>query len=242
MDMKEETEPVRIDKKRPHCKWKDSHVVLFVLLVVLTILFPGGGIFYLCARFRPYPLALGGVLMLYLAVIVFMVYCFIAGIGQLVSGWMRHNQKKKILIAVQIAIPVMFVLLFILQFSGPHRLQLWPDSSPFTYGLRDRIRSKVDIPAIRTWLRTLDEKAFSDFEERLNSEDWPKSLRIFKGEHITLASDRNGKPRIRVSMGAGFSHWAVIIGFEDMEIPSFVVDESYGSWLQVEPGVYVYDY
>ena len=76
MDMKEKTEPERLEKKRPRGKWKDSHVVLFVLPVLLTILYPGGGILYLCGRFRPYALTLWDVTLLYPVVIAFMVYCF----------------------------------------------------------------------------------------------------------------------------------------------------------------------
>lgn len=53
MDEKENMAATQAERKRPRGKWKDAHVVLFVLLVVLTILFPGGGIFYLCGRFSP---------------------------------------------------------------------------------------------------------------------------------------------------------------------------------------------
>ena len=60
-DIEESTEPVRTERKRVRGKWKDSHVILLVLPVVLTILFPGGGMFYLSGRFCPGPLASGGI-------------------------------------------------------------------------------------------------------------------------------------------------------------------------------------
>ena len=71
-DMKKNTEPARTEVKKPTGKCKDSHVVQLVLPIVLTVLLPGGGIFYLCGRFSPGPISLAHVCMVYPVVFVFM--------------------------------------------------------------------------------------------------------------------------------------------------------------------------
>ena len=73
IDEKEDTESARVAKRKIRGVWKDSHVIFFVLPVVLTILFPGGGIFYLCGRFSPGPLTVMHISMFYLAAIVFII-------------------------------------------------------------------------------------------------------------------------------------------------------------------------
>lgn len=240
MDMKERPEPIRAEKKSSRGRWQDSHIVTFVLPILCILLIPLGGFPYLYGRLNLHPWLT--TCMLCPATAVFLVYCFCSGIWRLASGWRRHSQRKKALLAVEISIPVLFVLLFVMQFLGPHRLQLWPDAGPFLYGFRDRIRSKADIPAIRAWLKTLDEDYYIPHSNRLPREKWPKSLKALKPPRVIVAPDKNRNPRVLITWGGGFMHWRVDIGIEGMVTTEFDSDPSYASWLVVEPGVYVSDW
>ncbi|MHC4062774.1 MAG: hypothetical protein ACYSW0_16695 [Planctomycetota bacterium] len=169
-----------------------------------------------------------------------MIYCFVAGVWRLFSGWKRHSQRKKALITVEIAIPVVFVLLFVLPLSGlSFRLPLWP-ASPHICGFRDRIRSKADIPAIRAWLKTLEKDEDGQFSHDLPREKWPKSLKSLKPPKFRVWPDQNGNPLLELVDGAGFEDWGATIGFQDLVIPESELNSQYYTWLLVEPGVYVY--
>lgn len=153
MDEKENLVATQAERKRPRGKWKDAHVVLFVLLVVLTILFPGGGIFYLCGRFSPYALVFGGVVMLYLAVCVFILYCFVTGIVELAGRRGKRTRDERLLIATATGIPLIFVGLFLAS-SFFREASCGPGAGLLIVGLRDRIESKADIGATRAWLQS----------------------------------------------------------------------------------------
>ena len=157
---KENTKPARVVKGRTHGKWKDSHVIFFVLPVVLTILFPGGGIFYLCGRFSPGPLTVMHVSMFYLAAIVFIFYCFFLGIVKLSGRRGKRTRNEKFLIAAETCIPLIFVGILVSnyffvgsRFYGHHQ-------KLFMLGLRDRVKSRADIGATRVWLESLNHKDY----------------------------------------------------------------------------------
>ena len=218
-------------------RWRDSHVVFLVLPAFCIFLIPLGGLLYLFGRLSFHPLL--GIWFLYPASGVFMIYCFVAGVWRLFSGWKRHTRMKKTLITVEIAIPVVFVLLFVLPFSGLCRLPLWP-ASPHICGFRDRIKSKADIPAIRDWLKTLDKDYYILQSNRPPREKWPKSLKALTPAVVDVASDKNGNPFLQIVDGGGFEHWGAAIGFQDFVISESDLKSKYYTWLLVEPGVYVY--
>lgn len=216
---------------------QESYLIFLVLPVLCILLFPLGGLLYLLGRlsFQTF----FSVLTIYPATGVFMVYCFVAGVWRLVSGWKRQSQRMKALIAVEIAIPVVFVLLFVLPLSGLCRLPLWP-ASPHICGFRDRIMSKADIPAIRAWLETLEKDDDGQFSHDLPREGWPKSLKALKAPAVRVWPDQNGNPYVMIIDGGGFHHWGATIGFQDMVIPESDLRSEYDTWLLVEPGVYVF--
>ena len=241
MDMKEKIEPVRTEKKRPRGRWKDSHVVLFVLLVVLTILFPGGGIFYLCGRFRPYPLALGGVLMLYLAVIVFMVYCFFLGIVRLSGRREKCTRNERLLIIGETSVPLIFFGLIIALFLFREAMVYGPGPGLLIVGLRDRIENKVDIGATRAWLQSLGPEDYDDRYTTVSSAELPESLRVSKHAVAQLSADANGNAKVRVQWGSGMmGHLGVEIGMEDMETPPSEFSPQVNRRLPLEPGAHVF--
>jgi hypothetical protein len=181
--------------------------------------------------------------MVYPAIGIFILCCFVAGIRRLSGGWRKHSEKRKLLIAAEIGLAVIFVELFMIPFFAPVKSDLRFPVSAFTYGFRDRIRSEADIPAIRDWLRTLDKEDFPELGDRLPRDKWPESLKALKPPRsVYLEADSNGRPQLRIIWGGGFFHWGVTIGLEDMEIPPSKLTDGYESWLLVEPGVYVWDF
>jgi hypothetical protein len=242
MDTKESTEPVRTVVSRPRGKWKDSHVVFFVLPIALTVLFPGGGIFYLCGRFRPDALTFIFVNMMYLAAVAFIFICFLAGIVRLSFRWGARTRNERLLIAAETAVPLIFLGLIVATFFLKEAELCGYRYGLFLYGLRDRVRSKVDIGATRTWLQSLDTKELDDHYNRIPRSDWPQSLSGLKGAVRMLAVDENGNAKVRLAWGSTpiEGHWGIDIGAEDMKIPPS--DFSlYGEYrVPVEPGVYVW--
>jgi uncharacterized integral membrane protein len=218
-----------------------SIAVFVVLPVILTILIPLGGLAYLCGRWN-WPLGLVAC-MLYPAIALFIISCFVAGIDRLAGGWRGQSQKRRLLIAAEIGLPVVFVVLLTVTFMANIKLGLCFPGKVFVHGFRDRIQNKVDTPAIRDWLRTLDKGAYDGHDDRLHRDRWPESLKALKPGSVHLEADQNGDPvGVRIVWGAGFFHWGMTIAMEDIEIPVSKLDDWYETWLLVEPGVYVGDF
>jgi len=220
-----------------------TNLIFIVLPVICIILVPLGGIPYLCGRLS-FHMGLV-VCMVYPAIGVFIIYCFIASILRLLRDLEKHNVKKKLIIVTEIIIPLFFIALIIVTFYAiaftPIKLNLCvPPGKAFTYGFRDRIRSKADIPAIRDWLRTINKEDYIEHSISLHRDKWPKSLGELKPGSVTLGTDKNGNYMAVLNYGAAFEHWGVYIGMRDMRIsPSdFSEWKEYG--LIVEPGVYVW--
>lgn len=213
----------------PGWNWNKSDVLLLVLPLVLTVFVPSQVILYMYGRLNWHP---GLLLLLHLAAVVFIVCCFFVSMVRLFIGWGKHARKRRLLMVAEVGIPILFVVLL-----------LWPFGRGFTYGYRDRIRSKADIPAIRAWLRTFGRSDYDEFGDRVPPEKWPESLRKLKpGARVSLVADQKGNPQIRIIEGGGFLHWGLTIGMEDMEIPASNIKEWFAEWLLIEPGVYVYVY
>ncbi|MHC4121121.1 MAG: hypothetical protein ACYSWO_26845 [Planctomycetota bacterium] len=239
MDMKENTEPERIEKTRPRGKWKDSHVVMFVLPVVLTILFPVGGIYYLCGRFSPVGLDFATICMMHPVVVVFMCWCLFTGIVKLLGLRGKRTRGEKLLIIAETAVPLIFAGLFFLPFSlsVERRVTRGPGPGLIAVGLRHRVESEVDIAATRVWLQSLDDEDYG----RIYTAELPKSLGGLRHAGARVSQDGHGRPMIWWGWGGTPSgHWGIVIGMEDMEAPPYESGPEIRTVVPVEPGVYVW--
>lgn len=237
MNKKENIETAKNKERKISRNWNKWDLICFVLLIILTIFVPLGGIHYLCGRLNFH---IGLVIcVLYPAIGVFMIYCF-AGIVRLFSDWRKHNRKRKLIIVAEIVIPIVIIALFVAPFFIPIALDLWPGYKPFTYGCRDRVRSKADIEAIRAWLRTLSKENYTGDTVRLLSDEWPKSLKVLNPRRVILSTDEKDNTKIRLTMGGRFAYWGVEIGMEDMEIPPSDFGYRGEYRLPLESGVYVW--
>ncbi len=114
-------------------------------------------------------------------------------------------------------------------------------SLSFEHGFRDRIKSKLDIPATRNLIRTLDDGDYNEYGYRVPPEQWPESLKGLKSESVGFWVYKNN-PLLKIMWGGGFFHWGVEIGLEDFEIPESDMEDGSESRLLVEPGIYVFTF
>ncbi|MCJ7673706.1 MAG: hypothetical protein MUO33_00970 [Sedimentisphaerales bacterium] len=239
-------------ERKASLDWSKWDVIFFVLPIILIILEPLGGFSYLDGRFDS-PLIFLTMILMLPVICVIIIICFLTGIVRLLVNWKNHTRKKKLIIVAEIGMSLVFITLFFAPFFIPEDSNIrWPGYKPFTYGFRDRIRSKVDVKNIRDWLKTLSKEDCTGETIRLgydsypfkskwpDSIDWPKSLKVFNPGYIELDLDENGNPKVRLTWGGPPGHWGVEIGMKDMEIPASDFSQ-YGEYrLPVEPGVYVW--
>lgn len=238
MDTKENIQAAETGDRRPRSNWKESKLIFLVLPIILTILIPLWVPDYLCGRFSPYEITLAYITMLYPVIGCFIIFCFFTSIVRLFRGWKKYSGKKKSLIVAEIAIPLLFIVLFIIPFFIPDDSDMrWFAYKPFTYGFRDRIRSKADIEAIRDWIGTLGEEYFKiNHFTRIPSDAWPKSLRVLKPRRVNPFVEENGNRKIKISWGGFIGIWGVDIGMRNMKIPPSDLSR-YGEYrLPLEPG------
>ena len=238
MGMKEHIEPITTEDKKLRGKRILSHVVFLALPILCILLVPFWGLIgYMCGRLsRHIPIV---VCMIYPLAVILMIFCFFASIARLIYAWRKCTWAKRTLIITEICLPIVFVAWLIMPMYLRVESQLWPDAAAFTYGLRDRVRSQADIPAIRDWLKTLDKKDYIPRRDYLLADELPEALKAMCFGVVSLSEDKNGNPEVYIFAGGDFHHWGATIGMEDMVISESDLESRYDSWLLVEPGVYV---
>ncbi|UCE47856.1 MAG: hypothetical protein JSW47_19935 [Phycisphaerales bacterium] len=250
-------EPAQIeDERRTRVDWNIWDALISLALVVFIIIVPLGGLEYLNGRFNTHTTGHSFFLdacIIGSTVLILAVAFVIGSTVQLLCNLKRYTRRKKLIRIIQIGTPVVFVTSLIVSVLTPVEIPLWqPGYKPFTYGFRERIRSKADIKDIRGWLKTLSREdctgeyiglsTGSSLSERRwpDSPQWPNSLKVFRPGYVTLDLDEDHNPRVRLTWGGPSGHWGVEIGMEEMDIrPS---DSS--PWedyrLRLEPGAYVW--
>jgi hypothetical protein len=225
---------------------KRSIVIFLVLPVVLTILFPLGGLPYLCGRFIPYTGALLYTCMLYPITCIFIIYCLYRGISIRFGKSRERTAKSQIASVAEISIPLVFILSFLVSILTSVKGMTVLDK-PFMSGLQARMKGKADIEAIRDWLQSLDKEDYDSIDNSYNAfsrnrSEWPKALRALKPGRVLLSADDNGNAKVRPmwSYGPIAGSWGIEIGTENMKVPPSDFS-MYGEYrLSVEPGVYVW--
>jgi len=242
MNQKENTETTKTKKRKSGRNWKESYVIFFLLPIILIILFPLGGLFYLWGRFSPYAMSLALICMLYPVIIIFIIYCFFFGIVKLRGGWTIHTWKRKLIFGVEIAIPAFFFIFLITSFFTPESEFCGYGYKLFIYGLRDRIRSKADIGATRDWSESLGDEDYDNHYSRISRSAWAESLKALKPNGVLLSADENDNAKVRLMWRYGpiVGGWGVEIGAENMKIPPSDFSQFGEYRLPVEPGVYVW--
>ena len=121
----------------------------------------------------------------------------------------------------------------------------------YTSGFKKYLQKEADIPAIRTWLSTVNPEACTDEEINLytnytlesvwpESIDWPESITRFDPHYVSLSMDHTSHPIVRLTWGGALGHWGFVVGGEDMETPESDFSE-YGEYrLELIEGAYVW--
>jgi len=236
--VKEHIEPIQAKNKNLSSKKRIvSHVVFLALPVLCILLVPFISISYsLCGRLNRHILLV--VYVCYTALVIFMIFCFFASIARLICTWKKYKWVKRTLIITEICLPIVCVVSLMMQLPLLVESQSCPDAGGL-YGIRDRVRSQADIPAIRDWLKTLDKKDYIPRRDYLSADELPEALKAMCFGVVSLSGDKNGNPVVYISAGGGFHHWEATIGMKDMLISESELESRYECWLLVEPGVYV---
>jgi len=239
VDKKENTETAQIREGRPGWDRKGWHVVFLIAPVACLLLLPSEGLFFYLhgrlGRHITFPTC-----MLYPATGGFLLFCVGASLMRLLVGWGKCTSKTRLLIAAEIGIPIVVAALCIALIFSPVESRLSPPGVAFLYGFRDRVRSRADISAIRSWLKTLDKGDYVPRRDYYSPDTLPEPLKGLGLGMVSLSEDKSGNPEVNISAGGGFHHWGATIGLEDMVIPESDLRFHYDAWLLVEPGVYVY--
>lgn len=131
--------------------------------------------------------------------------CLLWLLMRMVRVWPRRVYPRWRLLGLWLLVVLALAILFVLPFSG-----LSPARGPmFLRGLRQHMRAKADIPAIRAWLQTLDSGNPESAPERL-----PAIVRLApKG--IAVSVDETGRPMLRLTWGSGIiGSWGLVVGDE----------------------------
>jgi hypothetical protein len=231
-----DTEPAVENK--PHGNWNGWDVFFIVAPLICIVLVPLGGLGYIRGRFYFSVSFYRDSFYIYIAIGYFIIFSVIYGFIRFFVYWKKHTLKKRFIIGIEIGMPILFVLLFIVPLFMPFETFFSPSCKPFMYGFGDEIESRADISAIRDWLKTLDEEDLTYYNQYSHYNELPESVRAIGGI-IVFSTDRNGNPILHCSFGGGFDHWGVEIGAEDMSIsPSDYVSRA-GYRMYVEPGFYI---
>ncbi len=256
MDKKENIETAKNKERKSSLDWNNWDAIFFVvimpfiILATLIILAPSGGISYLSGRFDV-PLDflvvcvlaiwMTSPLMIVITIFPFVVIGFFAIIGavRLISNWNRYANKKRLIRITQIGISILVTTIPFLPLVVFTKLYS-PGYKPFTYGFRERMRSKADIEDIRDWLKRRRKEESTGDTVRFISYGWPKSVKVLNPGYVNFDIDENGNPKVRLTWGGGFGHWGVEIGMEDMETPLSDFSQFGEYRLPLEPGAYVW--
>jgi len=113
-------------------------------------------------------------------------------------------------------------------YGGLFFVRIWPSPDAFTLGLREYYGLNVDIPAIQTWLRTVDpedcwgEQLTIRIDALPEAEQarWPEAIKAMKPACLVrLYLDADRRPVVRLEWGGFDEAWGIVIGSIDWEIP-----------------------
>ena len=241
MNTEEHIETPQTRARRIGGNRKKSIIIFLALPAVLTILFPLGGLPYLCGRFIPYTGALLHVCMLYPLMCIFIIYCLCRGVSRRSRCSREANARSQLTSAAEIGIPIVFIVSLIISFFISVKGMLVFDK-PFMYGLQTRMKSKADVEVIRDWLQSLGDENYDDHYSHIRRSEWVESVRALKPGAVFLSADENDNVKVRLMWRCGpiVGGWGVEIGAENMAIPPSDFSDFGEYRLPVEPGVYVW--
>jgi hypothetical protein len=154
------------------------------------------------------------------------VLCLAVLVLRMSATWPKHISRKGRLWLTRSLVAVGVTSCLVLPFIpiGP------PGYKTYMAGFRRYAQREVDLPAIRSWLSSLDpndlQRIDADLHGKGGSESygwragaWPPMITRLNPGYVALGKTTDGGPKIRLTWGGPFGHWGVEIGPEDMGIP-----------------------
>ncbi len=229
----------RLARYAPPWRWYYSDIALMAIpLWFGAMIDPWGVLSYLAGLINvPFTLI---ALMMSVTLIPVALVCFVVVLVRLLVIWPRHIRGRRLL-ATWGFIVVVFVTAFVLPFT----LDMYNPVARYMSGFKRHVERRVDIPAVQTWLATLEPsplqpgRAHPDIP--VEESDLPASIADLNAWGWRMEFDDEERPRIRLMWGSGIMRsWGLVVGDKDMETPPSDLSR-YGEYrLPVAPGAYVW--
>ena len=137
---------------------------------------------------------------------------------------------KGLIMIVRLGIPylILQLALTVLLFSILSILILTIPSKrvSLTRGFLERMKKEADVPAIQTWINTLDSDALSEFKKDeygwwVDEAKWPDAIKRFSADEVAVLvlKSKNDKTYVRVLFGTALlGRWSLVVGVDSEEI------------------------
>ncbi|HNY78212.1 MAG: hypothetical protein RBS72_11480 [Sedimentisphaerales bacterium] len=206
--------------------WYIWDIVLFGGFVVLCLALFGvpSALFYLQAR-RDGSASWDAIAAFMGLALLGLVWLCVLGVRMYIS-WPKHVEGFWRLLLAWAIVIVGVVLLVAVSF------EVWPPLGRFQMsGFRRYIQRQADIPAMQTWLDTVDPNVCD--EERIavgtdvhgvpiplpSEVDLPSSVLDLKPRYVQLSLDETNRPMVCLEWGSGLEGtWGLTVGRKDMPI------------------------
>ena len=231
---------------KSNLKTHKRDIFFFVILIILTILFPFGVLLYLLAgiifksvrsKWDIYSIAVS---IICIILFPFGVIDYLWGrmnlhpLGLVLPFWgilgtllvffvvnlvrifRKNTLKKRFLILVEICLPLFFVL----NYFFVHLSLISKD--PYLCGYGKYIKGQINIEDVQGWLKQINDENASDdnnsnSNKKITFDEYPKSLKESRYNKIGVDLNSFHGPTISTERGSGFLHWGFIIGTKDFK-------------------------
>jgi len=187
--------------------------------------------------------------------------CLPVAAFRILVSWPKYIHNRKRLRMLQVAVVLGLTAYLGLPFTGV----VPPGYKTHTWGFRRYARAHADIPAMRTWLSTLDPNICGSVSIEIGADqgessnpvvteaDLPAAVLDLKPRSVELSLDTMKRPMVCLLWNPGMmGSWGLTVGHEAMEVPETQrttkrtrpdgqMFYDYGQYrLPVGPGAYVW--
>lgn len=233
-------------EKEPKAGWQKWDTFFSIYAILFILLLPLGGGLYICGLLSPYSYIFFAWFFLPVSLAFFICSIPIYTI-RICLLWRSYTKKQIVGIICQNGL-VAFFIVSLFTLNG-----FWiAGYKTFTYGFKQRIQMKTDIPTIQKWLKTVKKEVSNDYTLNLpihfdamingwpDSIKWPECLTTFKTHYGNLELNDEGDAKIRLTWGGAFSHWGFEVGPVNMKIPPSDFGQRGEYRLPLAPGAYAW--
>ncbi len=229
-------------KKKYSLNDKKWDYYLIIIPILCIILLPLGVFSYISGRMNLNPPVS---ILVFLVCILLIIICFLVSV---VKFMRRNSLKRRVLVFIEICLPVLFV--YLIYFQIDLKFSLWGSLGPYPRGYRDWVKSKIDIEEVQDWLKTAQDEYFNTDNGWVPAKDipedkFPKSLiKMFNPVYNALDVDEFGNIIVYYEEGLTFWSWGFILGEKDLVYSEDQIEQqTKNSTLiikQVQPGFYLF--